>query len=118
MAELPVPPGLSAEVLEHLVRSDVVGVHLLDVEEPLLDSEQLRLVELDHVVEFPLLLAELCILLLLLAELGGALEQRLEVLFVGLVLEEVDLGEQLLLLLLQLLDLLLQVGGVHALRPQ
>jgi len=50
--------------------------------------------------EFPLFFVQLGILLLFLAELRCRLEQRLEVLALALVLEEVNFGQKLLLLLL------------------
>ena len=93
VAELAVPARLVPEVVEHAVGGDVVRVHLADVHEALLDGEELRLVELDHVGELALLLGELGVLLLLLAELGCGLEERLEVLLVGLRLKQVDLSQ-------------------------
>ena len=88
-AQLPIFACLILEVLEHPVGSDIVTVHLADVHEALLHSEELRLVELDHVGELALLLRELRVLLLLFPQLRGRLQQGLEILLVALRLEKV-----------------------------
>lgn len=102
--ELSVFPGVVSQVLQHLVWAQVLVVDFLGVHQSLLHGEDLLLVELNHVGEFPLLLVQLSILLLFLSEFGSGLEECLEVLLVALVLEQVDFGEELLLLLLQLGD--------------
>jgi hypothetical protein len=52
-------------------------------------------------------------LFLLFSELGSCFKQSLEILLVGLCLEQVDLGEQLFLLLLKLGDFFFQIARVH-----
>jgi hypothetical protein len=118
VAEFAVAAGFISQVIEHAVGGHVFTVHFANVHETLLNGEQLRLVELNHVGQLTLLLRELCILLLLLSQLRGRLQESLEILLVALSLKQVDLGEQLLLLLLKLGYLLLEVSGVHGLRAK
>ena len=115
VAELAVAAGLVSQVVEHAVGGHVFTVHFANVHETLLDGEELRLVELDHVGQLALFLRELGILLLLLSQLRGRLQESLKILLVALSLKQVDLGEQLLLLLLELGNLLFEVSGVHRL---
>ena len=63
----------------------------------------------DHLGQFTLLLIEPGVVLLLLSQLGGRFKKGLEVVRVSSVLEEVDLGEELLSFLLELGDLLLEL---------
>mmetsp|Transcript_1385 Transcript_1385/g.1827 ORF Transcript_1385/g.1827 Transcript_1385/m.1827 type:complete len:208 (+) Transcript_1385:1314-1937(+) len=83
--------------------------------EALLDGQNLLLIEFNHASQLAVLLVELGILFLLLSELGSSIEESLEVFLVRSALEEVDLGQELFLLLLELSDFLLQLGWVHAL---
>jgi hypothetical protein len=69
IAELTVTAGLSSQIVEHAVWGYIIRVHLSHIHESLLLSEQLALVELNHVRKFTLFLAQLCILLLLFPEL-------------------------------------------------
>ena len=73
------------------------------------------LTHFNHLGQLTLFLVESGVVLLLLSELGSGLEECLEVLGVPSVLEEVDLRQQLLSFLLQLSDLFLELGRVHAL---
>jgi hypothetical protein len=70
------------------------------VEKSLPRLQDLVFADFNHLSEFPLFFVQLGILLLFLAELRCRLEQRLEVLALALVLEEVNFGQKLLLLLL------------------
>ena len=117
VVQLSVLSGLVSEIFEHLVRSKVLVVNLLSVHKSLLDGQDLLLVELDHVGQLSFLFVELGILLLLFSELRSRLQQSLEVLLVALVFEQVDLGQELLFLLLQLCDFFLQLSWVHAFVP-
>jgi len=92
VVELSVLSCLISKVLEHLVRAKVLARHLLDVHHTLLDGEHLLLIELDHVSKFSLLLVQLGILLLLLSKLGGGFKKCMEIFFVALVFEKIDLG--------------------------
>jgi hypothetical protein len=56
IAELAVAAGLVSQVIEHAVGGHVFTVHFANVHETLLNGEQLRLVELDHVGQLTLLL--------------------------------------------------------------
>ena len=76
------------------------------------------LTHFNHLSQLTFLFIEAGILFLLLSELRGGVEELLEVLRITSVLEKVNLGQELLLLLLKLSNLLLQFGWVHALLSQ
>jgi len=113
--ELAVLAGLSSEVLKHLIGTKVLSRNFFGIMEALLDGQNLLLIEFNHASQLAVLLVELGILFLLLSELGSSIEESLEVFLVRSALEEVDLGQELFLLLLELSDFLLQLGWVHAL---
>lgn len=71
----------------------------------------------DLLGQLTLLLVQSCVLLLFFSELGCSLQQSLEAIIVTLILEQINLGHQLLPLLLKLVDLFFQLGWVHAIRP-
>jgi len=73
VVQFPVLTCLLTEVFEHLVWAKVLVADLADVNDALLYSENLLLVELDHVGQLVLFLVQLRVLLLLLAQLGGRL---------------------------------------------
>ena len=58
------------------------------------------MVEVYHLSQLSLLFGKLRILLLLLSQFTCSLKESLEVLLVALILEKIDLGEQLIFLLL------------------
>ena len=68
-----------------------------------------------HLTEFPLFLIETGVILLLLSKFRSCFEKGLEILWVSSVFEQVDLGQELLFLLLKLSDLLLEFCRVHTL---
>ena len=72
--------GLIAEIVEHLLGSEVLTSNLLGVHETLANGKELMLAHLDHLRQFAFLFIESSILLLLLAELGCGIEEELEVL--------------------------------------
>lgn len=115
IVQLSIFPGVASQIIQHFVRAQVLRRDLLRIVKSLLDGEDLLLVEVNHLRQLSLLLREFGILLLLLSQFACCLEKSLEVLLVALVLKEVDLGEQLVLLLFELRDLLLQLRRVHAL---
>ena len=115
VVEFSVLPRIVPQVFKHFIWAQILGRDLLCIKQSLLDSQHLLLVEVDHLRELPLLLGELSILLLLLPQFAGRLEERLKVILVALILEKVDLRQQLVLLLLELRDLLFELGGIHAL---
>ena len=73
------------------------------------------LAHFDHLRQLTFFFVKASVLFLLLSELGGCIKKLLEVLRISSVLEKVDFGQQLLLLLLELSDLLLQLCWVHRL---
>lgn len=83
--------GLIAKVVEHLFGTQVLTSNFLGVHQSLSGREQLMLAHLNHLGQFALFLVETSILLLLLSQLGGGVEQKLEVLRVTTTLEKVDL---------------------------
>jgi len=80
----------------------------------LLNSENLLLIELDHVGQFSFFFTKFGILFLLLSELWSGIQQGFEVLLVALNLECVDLGQKLLFFLIKLGNFLLELSWVHA----
>lgn len=71
------------------------------------------LIQLNSLGELAFFFVESCVLLLLLAQLGGGFEKSLEISLVTLVLEKINLSEKLVLLLLKLRDFLFELVGVH-----
>jgi len=88
----------------------------LHVHQTLLHCQHLTFKEFNHVVEFSFLLIKLSILFLFFSEFASSFQQCLEILFVALVLKEVDFCEELLFFLFELLNLFLKIWGIHRLR--
>lgn len=90
---LTVLPGLISQVVEHLFGSKVLTGNFLSVHQALAHGKKLVFTHLNHLSQLALFLVEACVLLLLLAQLGGGVKQKLEVLGVSTVLKQVNLGE-------------------------
>ena len=93
IADFAVLSCLVAQVVQHLFGTQVLTGHFLGVHEALSHREELMLVEFDHAGQLAFFLVQTCVVLLLFAELGGGLEESLEIGLVTLVLEEVDLRQ-------------------------
>ena len=115
IVDLSVLTSFVPKVVEHLFWSHIVSVNFLNVHETLSYLEKLMLAHLNHLTQFPLFLVQSCIVFLLLPELGCCLKEGLEVSSVASVFEQVYLGQELLLLLFKLSDLLLEFCRIHAL---
>ena len=115
IVDLSVLTSFVPEVIEHLFWSHIVSVNFLNVHETLSYLEKLMLTHLYHLAQFPLFLVQSCIVFLLLPKLGCCLQEGLEVSSVASVFEQVYLGQELLLLLFKLSNLLLEFCRIHAL---
>lgn len=93
ITKLAVGSNFLLQVVEHLLRADVLTRLLLDIHEALAGREELVLSHFNHVSQLTLLLTESSVVLLLLTEFRGRVEELLEVSLVTLVLEEVNLSK-------------------------
>ena len=115
---LAVLPRLVPQVVQHLFGAEIFPGDLLGVHKSLSHRQKLVLGHFDHLGQFSFFFVEASVLLLLFSQLRGGIKQELEILRIASVFEEVDLGEQLLFLLLQLGDFFLQLSWIHALLTQ
>lgn len=106
---LSVLAGLISQIVQHLLWTEILTSDLLSVHQALSHGKELVFTHFNVLGQLTLLLIESSILLLLFSELGGGLEESLEIVGVSPVLEEGDLGEQLFLFLLELGDFLLEL---------
>jgi len=93
ITELAVGSDFLLQVVEHLLRADVLARLLLDIHEALAGREELMLGHFNHVSQLPLLFTKSGVVLLFLAEFRGGVEELLEVSLVTLVLEKVNLSK-------------------------
>ena len=84
---------LIAEVVQHLLRAQVLASNLLGVHEALPNGEQLMFAHFDHLGQLAFFFVQTSVLLLLLSQLRGGVEQLLEVCRVSPILEHVDLRQ-------------------------
>jgi len=92
VVNLSVLTSLITQIVKHLLWTKVFARQLLCVHESLTHREQLMLTHLNGLGEFSLLLIEASVLLLFLTQLGGSLQESLEILRVSSVFEETNLG--------------------------
>lgn len=82
---------LISQVVQHLLRTEVLTGYLLGVHKPLAYRQELVLIHFNHLRQLTLLLIQACVLLLFLSELRCGVQQQLEVLRITTTLKKVDL---------------------------
>jgi len=102
IVDLSVFPCFSSKVVKHFVGAKILSRDFFAVNKFLLDSENLLLIVFNHVGKLSFFFIQFSILFLLLSKLRSGFEESLEVLFVTLIFEQVDLRKQLFLLLFKL----------------